>query len=63
MDWSFWLAIGVLIAVWAVGQWMYTRRRKAGRSSRPAPGGTDVANSVDVEREKSMRQMRGGMMP
>ncbi|UOQ88738.1 hypothetical protein MUN74_15935 [Agromyces endophyticus] len=65
MDWTGWLAIAVLIAVWAVGQWLYTRRRRAGRMGSPRLGydGSSVANSADVEREKSMRQMKGGMMP
>ncbi|HEY1104846.1 MAG TPA: hypothetical protein VGE78_01735 [Agromyces sp.] len=65
MDWTGWLAIAVLIAVWAVGQWLYTRRRRAGRSrsARPGYNGSSVSNSVDVEREKAMRQMKGGMMP
>jgi len=65
MDLTGWLAIAALVAVWAVGQWLYTRRRRAGRVSSPRRGydGSSVANSVDVEREKAMRRMKGGMMP
>ncbi|MFB9642129.1 hypothetical protein [Agromyces lapidis] len=43
--------------------WLYTRFRGTPRPRHPADDGSNAANSADVEREKSMRQMRGTMLP
>ncbi|MFF2494923.1 hypothetical protein [Agromyces sp. NPDC058064] len=63
MDWTGWLALVVLIAAYAVGQWLFMRRRGTTRPRPPADDGSAVANSVDVEREKAMRQARGSILP
>ena len=63
MDWTGWLTLVVLLAAWCVGQWLFTRHRGTKRPRLPIDDGSGVANSVDVEREKSMRQLRGTMIP
>ena len=58
MDWTFWVGIGVIAAIWAVTQWAFSLRRHSEKTRGTNREAADAM--LDVEKGKEQGRFWGG---